>query len=170
MRPAGFCVIFILILACESQGWDMRVIPLADSEVSRLGEYSASCVLDYYYLVDGCAYVTVIDGLSEDQSIGLHFNMTDSVAWYPPCDTAACLTLDAVELVLYDVLAAPSNQSMNVSVYEADASGEPVGQMLGNRSFNPIPTGTIPFTTSVIDFTAVSSRGLIFPAAAVSSW
>lgn len=131
----------------------MRVIPVADRGLSKLEQYSASCALDYDYLIDGCAYVTVIDGLSEDQSIGLHFNMSDSVPWYLPCDTAACLTLDAVELVLCDVLPAPSDQSMNLKICGADGSGQPVGQVLGNRSFSPLPADTIPFTTSVIDLT-----------------
>lgn len=110
MKTAAFCGIFIWISACEGHGWDMRVIPLADRGVSKLEQYSASCALDYYYLVDGCAYVTVIAGLSEDQS-------------------------------------------MNVKICGADGSGEPVGQVLGNRSFSPLPADTIPFTTSVMDFT-----------------
>jgi hypothetical protein len=110
-------------------------------------------VLDYFYLLDGCAYVTVVDGIGENESVGLHFNMSDSVAWYPPCDTAACLTLDVVELVFYEVLPMESDQTMNVKVYGADAVGEPVGQLLGNRSFRPLPTDTVPFGTSIIDFT-----------------
>lgn len=157
MKASIIAATFIAILGSRLLAWDVRTIPLGDHEVGQIGrlgeQYEAECVLDYFYLLTGCAYVTVIDGIAENQSVGLHFNMGDSVAWYPPCDTAACLTLDMVDLVFYDVLELPADQSMNVQVYGADTSGEPVGQPLGNCNFSPLYTDTASFTTTGVDFT-----------------
>jgi hypothetical protein len=133
-----------------------RSVPVGPDDLATLLEartnLEVQCVLSYYYLLEGCPYVTVLDGIGENETYGVHFNMTDVVAWHPPCDTAACLTLDTIELVLYDVLASPAND-MNIRIYGADADGRPVGDLLGNRDFTPLFTQPGEFTTVVIDFT-----------------
>jgi hypothetical protein len=109
--------------------------------------------LSYYYFIGDCAYVTVFENIEENKSMGMHFNMQDTVAWHEPCDTSACMTLDVIDLTFYDVLAPPSDQGLNVKVYGADALGEPVGPLLGNRAFTPLFTDTAAFTITSIDFT-----------------
>jgi hypothetical protein len=125
---------------------------LADLDPTRIG-VSVSCMQRYYYLLQDCPYVTVLESIEADESFGMHFNMLDSVYWYAPCDTSACLTLDIIELVFYDVLASPSDQSMNVKVFGADQDGEPSGNLLGNRDFEPSYTEPGGFTSVEIDFT-----------------
>ena len=104
----------------------------------------------YYYLIDGCSYASVVGDIEQDETFGVHFNMTDAVPWHQACDTAACLTLDTVDLVFYDV--SPAN-AMNVRIYGADADGEPAGELLGNRDFTPAYTAPEVFATVVVDFT-----------------
>ena len=125
---------------------------LTDMGGLRIG-HDVSCVLSYYYLVDGCPYVTVLEDIEPDESFGVHFNMLDSVYWYAPCDTAACLTLDVIDLVFYGVLAPPADQSMNIKVIGSDLDGEPVGDLLGNQDFEPSYTEPGGFTSVEIDFT-----------------
>jgi hypothetical protein len=134
-----------------------KTIPVGRADIGNLMDSRSNpavqCGLSYYYLIEDCAYVTVVEGIAENETYGLHFDMTDVVAWHEPCDTAACLTLDTVGLVFFDVLASPENQAMNVSIYASDSGGEPVGQPIGNRDFTPIYTAPQVFTTVVIDFT-----------------
>jgi hypothetical protein len=131
-----------------------RSVPLGQDDLATLKDMRAhlevQCALSYYYLIDGCAYATVVDGIEEDETYGVHFNMTDVVPWHQACDTTACLTLDTVDLVFYDVSEA---NAMNVKIYGADADGEPTGELLGNRDFTPGYTSPEVFTTVVIDFT-----------------
>jgi hypothetical protein len=136
-------------------GFDpVRVEPgkLSEFDPARM-RASASCIQSHYYLLGGCPYVTVLEGIETDESVGMHFNMLDSVSWYAPCDTSSCLTLDVIELVLYDVLAPPEDQSMNIKVLGADPDGEPSGDLLGNRDFEPSYTEPGTFTSVEIDFT-----------------
>ena len=112
-----------------------------------------SCELSYYYLISGCAYVTVVEDIEENTSLGMHFSMADTVEWYDPCDTTACMTLDIIDLAFYDVLAPPADQSLNVKIFGADASGEPTGPLLGNRDFQPLFVDTATVTVTAIDFT-----------------
>jgi len=113
----------------------------------------ADCVVGAYYLLDACAFATVVEGIGENETFGVCFSMTEPSDLHSPCDTAACLRLDIVELVFYDVLAPPADQSMNIKVYAADAAGNPVGGLLGNRDFEPTCTDTATFTSVEIDFT-----------------
>jgi hypothetical protein len=149
--------ISLAVLAGQALAWHATEAPVAVQDLSRIKwsslDLSVSCVLGYYYLLGDCAYVTVVEGIEENETFGIHFNMSDSVAWYNACDTSACMTLDVIELVCYDVLCPPSDQSMNVKVYAADASGEPTGALLGNRDFEPEYTDTAAFSTIEIDFT-----------------
>jgi hypothetical protein len=146
-----------LAWAASVSAWDagsVRMKPgsLADLDPGRLGA-GVSCVKSYYYLLEACPYVTVLDGIEADETFGMHFNMLDSVHGHPPCDTSACLTLDVIELVFYDVLAPPEDQSMNVRVFGADPDGELVGSLLGNRDFEPSHTMPGGFSAVEIDFT-----------------
>jgi hypothetical protein len=113
----------------------------------------ASCLQSHYYLLQDCPYVTALDSVDYNESFGVHFNMLDTVYWHEPCDTSECLTLDAIELVFYDVLAPPADQSMNVKVFGADSEGEPVGGLLGNRDFEPSYVESAGFSSVEIDFT-----------------
>jgi hypothetical protein len=79
--------------------------------------------------------------------------MLDTVFSYPACDTSECLTLDVIELTFYDVLAPPADQEMNVKVFGSGASGEPVGDLLGNLDFTPSYAESAVFTSVEIDFT-----------------
>jgi hypothetical protein len=149
---AGF-----LVAAGSGAAWEMSTIAVQSGEVDAVSRFLRSqgtdCKLDYFYLLDGCAYVTTVAGASEGESFGVHFNMADSVAWYEPCDQGACTALDIIDLVLYDVLPSPADQSMNIKVYGADAAGDPTGTMLGNRDFEPAHMGPGAFTTVSLDFT-----------------
>ena len=146
-----------LLIAPDVGAWGVgpvRIEPgrLTDVDPLRMG-VDVSCMQSHYYLLGGCPYVTVLDGIDEGESFGMHFDMTDSLYWYPPCDTAACLTLDIIEMVLYDVLPSPADQEMNVKVFGAGADGEPSGDLLGNRDFQPSYTEPGGFTSVEIDFT-----------------
>jgi hypothetical protein len=131
-----------------------RTVPLSPADLAVLneirGNLEVQCALSYYYLIDGCSYASVVGDIEQDETFGVHFNMTDAVPWHQACDTAACLTLDTVDLVFYDV--SPAN-AMNVRIYGADADGEPAGELLGNRDFTPAYTAPEVFATVVVDFT-----------------
>jgi hypothetical protein len=156
----GFAIILslsYLLLASPVGGRDVGAIRLehgrlADRDPVRMGA-GVKCMLSYYYLVDECPYVTVLEDIQPNETFGMHFNMMDSVYWYAPCDTAACLTLDVIDLIFYDVLAPPTDQSMNIKVIGADPDGEPSGDLLGNRDFEPSYTEPGGFTSVEIDFT-----------------
>ena len=150
----GLC---FLLLHSEVCGWgtgwvQVRPEDLDELRLTALG-LGVSCVLSYYYLLEDCGYVTVVEGVEQGEAFGVHFKMTDSVSWHTCCDTNACMTLDVVELVLYDALAPPSDQSMNIKVYGADEAGNPSGGLLGNRDFEVDYSDTAAFTSVEIDFT-----------------
>jgi hypothetical protein len=152
------CSFLVALTAGQVAAADVRVVPLSRDEASQIADLRASgilvqCALSYYYLPEGCEYVTVVGSIEDGETYGVHFNMTDVVPWSTPCDTAACLNLDLIEIVLYDVLEPPANQGMNVKVYGADVNGEPSGDPLGNRDFEPSYTDSATFTTVAIDFT-----------------
>lgn len=146
-----------LLAARPVGGWGIGAVELergwVDDPDAALAGLSVSCMLSYYYLLDGCPYVTVLEDIQNDESFGMHFNMADSVYWYAQCDTAACLTLDIIDLVFFDVLAPPADQSMNIKVVGADPDGEPSGDLLGNRDFEPSYAEPGGFTSVEIDFT-----------------
>jgi hypothetical protein len=149
--------LWCLLLAPPVGAWGagpLRIEPgsLADLDPARM-EASVSCMQSHFYLLDGCPYVTVLEGIDADETFGVHFDMLDSVYWHAPCDTSACLTLDIIELVLYDVLPPPADQGMNVKVLGADLDGEPSGDLLGNRDFEPSYMEPGGFTSVEIDFT-----------------
>lgn len=147
----------ILLLTSSAAAWDVGQVRVQSRHLDDLGPgrmgSGASCMQGYYYLLAGCPYVTVLEDIGEDESFGMHFNMLDSVYWYAPCDTSACLSLDVIELVFYDVLAPPSDQSLNIKIFGADSGGEPVGDLLGNRDFAPSYGESAGFTSVEIDFT-----------------
>jgi hypothetical protein len=152
------CSFLLALAAGQAAAADLRVVPLTHEEASRIADLRTSeilvrCALSYYYLPVGCEYVTVVGSVGNGETYGVHFNMTDTVPWSTPCDTAACLTLDMMELVLYDVLEPPADQSMNVKIYGSDSNGNPLGDPLGNRDFEPSASDTATFTTVTIDFT-----------------
>jgi hypothetical protein len=149
--------ISVVVLFEQAGAWEMRSLPLRHHEMrgitSRGLRLIGECVLDYRYLIEDCGYVTVVGEIEQDETFGVHFNMTDSVGWYAPCDTGACQTLDIIDLVFYDVLAPPGDQGLNLKVFGADNGGEPVGGMLGNCDFEPFHADTATITTTRIDFT-----------------
>lgn len=156
LRVMGVFVCTVLAaspLAAQSLG-SARVHTdrLSDPEIGRLW-MDVSCKQSYYYLLQDCSYVTVLEGIGVGESFGVCFDMLDTVYWYPPCDTSECLSLDVIELVLYDVLAPPADQAMNVKVLGADPDGEPTGDLLGNLDFTPSYTESAAFTSVEIDFT-----------------
>ncbi len=154
------CVIiisfFISLGASQGYGYDHLVVRLTDDHLYNDGQIYASsdptCELSYYYLISDCAYVTIIPGI-ENRTVGVHFTMSDPVPWLSACDTSTCLTLDEIEIVLYWVLPPGNDQSMNIKVYAADENGEPVGEPLGNRDFQPTYVDTTLFPVCHIDFT-----------------
>lgn len=113
----------------------------------------ADCVVGTYYMLDECGYACVVEGIGANQTFGVCFSMTEPNPLHSSCDTAACLRLDMVELVFYDVLSPPADQNMNLKVFAADAQGNPVGDLLGNRDFVPAYLDTAAFTSVQIDFT-----------------
>jgi hypothetical protein len=147
----------VALLVTSGFASTMRTIPLSSSDIEQFGglgrNFLPSCELGYFYLINGCAYVTVVEDIAEAKSYGMHFSMVDTVALHDPCDTAACMTLDIIDLAFYDVLAPPADQGLNVKVYGSDASGEPTGPMLGNRDFDPLFGDTATITVTGIDFT-----------------
>jgi hypothetical protein len=149
-------LVVALAAAAPVMAWETRTQHLSGSELAGISVAGPTavptCTLSYYYLIDGCGLVSIASGISENQTVGVRFNMAEAVPWYAPCDTNACLTLDAIKIVLYDVLAPPADQSMNLRIYASDESGRPEGPVLGNVDFAP-PYGDGGFTTSLIDFT-----------------
>ena len=123
-KIAPVTVFCVLLFAVCAGSWDLK-----DTEMTARGLRSlipgrlgsdVSCLQSHYYLLPGCEYVTVLEGVEADECLGTYFSMLDTVYWYSPCDTAKCLTLDVVEVVFYDVLAPPADQSMNLKVIGAD--------------------------------------------------
>ena len=113
----------------------------------------ADCVMGSYYMLDGCGFATVVEGIGENETFGVCFSMSEPDGFHEPCDTLACMRLDIVEIVLYDVLAPPADQSMNLKIYSVGPDGEPAGELLGNRDFEPAYVDTAVFTSVEIDFT-----------------
>jgi hypothetical protein len=157
MKALSIFLTLVLGVAAASWGLETRTVRMSSSDLSRIagvGPATApSCTLRYYYMIEYCALVSVATSLEENQTVGTRFNMADSVAWHIPCDTSACLTLDAIKIVLYDVLPSPNDQSMNLQVYATDQSGHILGDALGNVDFSPAYTGAGSFSASLIDFT-----------------
>jgi hypothetical protein len=157
MKTLLVLALCLALAASACLGFTMRAIPLAPGDVEQMRDLGSStlptCELSYYYLLSGCAYVTVVEDIDENASLGMHFSMADTVPWYDACDTTACLTLDVIDLTFYDVLAPPADQGLNIKIYGADASGEPFGPILGNRDFEPLYTDTAALTVTAIDFT-----------------
>jgi hypothetical protein len=157
MKVFAAGILCLLLAQAQLLAWDVGTVRLDDGDLGRVGpsrlDLSAECQLGYSYLLDGCGYVTVVDSIDEGQCFGVRFNMSDQVQGQSPCDTNACMMLDVVELVFYDALPSPADQSMNLKVYGADDEGEPVGSLLGNRDFEVGYTDTAEFTVVEIDFT-----------------
>jgi hypothetical protein len=157
MRTVLALGVCIALLASPGLASRMRTIPLTASDIEQIRDSGRntlpSCALRYYYLIPGCGYVTVVEDIGENLSLGMHFSMADTVEWYDPCDTTACMTLDVIDLTFYDVLAPPEDQGLNVKVYGADPLGEPTGMLLGNRDFEPLFVDTAAVTVTAIDFT-----------------
>jgi hypothetical protein len=154
---ASAVVLCVLLMATSAgargmNGLRMEIHNLHNVNPGRLAS-DASCMQSHYYLLQGCPYVTVLEGVEADGCFGVCFSMLDTVYWHPPCDTTKCLTLDVIELVLYDVLAPPADQSMNVKVLGADCEGEPIGGLLGNLDFTPSYADSAAFTSVEVDFT-----------------
>jgi hypothetical protein len=159
MRSVGVLVVFVgLLLGAGTVAvWGLgsvrvRTGHMSDPEAGRLW-MDVSCKQSYYYLLRDCCYVTVLEGIGEDESYGVCFDMLDTVYWYPPCDTSECRSLDVIELVLYDVLAPPTDQAMNIKVIGAGSDGEPTGDLLGNLDFTSSYTESAAFTSIEVDFT-----------------
>jgi hypothetical protein len=157
-RTSVLCLAVGLVAAAALAGaWDLEPRPasprlLGDIDPARLVS-GASCTQHRYYLLEDCAYVTVLGGVAEGTSFGVCFDMLDTLYNDAPCDTSRCLTLDVIGLVFYDVLAPPSNQGMNVKIVGADRDFEPLGDLLGNRDFTPSFAESAAFAAVKIDFT-----------------
>ncbi len=153
-----FALVLVITMAMVDNCFSLepRKVKIQKSDLDLLksenSQSISACHLYYYYLIDSCAYVTVL-GLDENQTVGVHFNMADHVPWLTPCDTSVCLILDELDIVLYDVLPAPNSQLLNIKVYEADQDGKPIGDPLANRDFEPEYTGSQRFVKCKIDFT-----------------
>jgi hypothetical protein len=137
---------------------ELRSVPLTLNDMTDLRDFrtenlAVQCGLSYYYLLEGCAYVTVVEGIGENETYVVHFTMTDVVPWATACDTTACLTLDTIELVFYDALPPPADQDMILRIFGSDGNGEPTGNLLASREFAVAYTDTAAFTPVVIDFT-----------------
>jgi hypothetical protein len=157
MKSVIIIVAVLLMLPGLAAGWKTGTV---DVKRGVMGEISpsafgagADCVVGTYYLLDACGFATVVEGIAENETFGVRFSMTEPSLLHSPCDTSACMRLDIVELVFYDVLAPPADQSMNVKIYGADPDGNPVGGLLGNRDFEPAYVDTASFTSVEIDFT-----------------
>lgn len=157
MKALAMLLALILVLAAASWGWETRTLRMGGSDLAGIGDaHLASipaCTLSYYYMIDGCALVSIVSGVEENQTMGVRFEMAEAVAWHSPCDTNACLTLDAIKIVLYDVLPAPNDQSMNLKVYATGEFGQILGDALGNVDFSPAYTGGGTFSATLVDFT-----------------
>jgi hypothetical protein len=150
----GLCA---LVLIGQTAAWDLRPVRVDPSDLSSIGDqisgFAAHCVMSYYYLIPECGYVTVMEGIGENETYGIHFNMSDEIPWHDACDTSACLRLDIIEIVFFDVLPPGNDQTVGVKIYGADGSGEPTGDLLGNRDFAPGYTDTASFSVVEVDFT-----------------
>lgn len=161
----GLVLVWVIsgLLAVVTQlgfAWELKKVKVGESDLRALKDdvpAISACQLYYYYLLDECAYVTVL-GLDVNQTVGANFNMTDQVPWTSPCDTSTCLSLDHIDITVYDVLPPPANQVMNVKVYGADQYGEPIGDLLANRDFEPEYSGGNRFIRCRIDFTNNNSQ------------
>jgi len=131
---------------------DVKRGVMSDVSPPLLGS-GADCVIGSYYMLDACGFATVVEGIGENETFGVCFSMSEPNAFHTPCDTLACMRLDIVELVFYDVLGPPADQGMNLKVYAADADGNPTGGLLGNRDFEPAYVDTALFASVEIDFT-----------------
>lgn len=165
-RSFSKCTTAIIIaitiaIADVCHAWEARRVRVEQSDLYIFNDdYShtiSACQLRYYYFIEDCAYVTVL-GLDIDQTIGVHFNMADRIPWLNPCDTSSCLTLDQLDIFLYDVLPPPNSQQMNVKIYEADEDGEPTGDLIANVNFEPNYTGSQRLVKCILDFTDNQSR------------
>lgn len=156
LRFLPILVVLLLAAAVPSLAWETRTHSVTGADLAVIRGASLSivptCTLSYYYLIDGCGLVTIASGIEENQAVGVDFDMSDVVSRYSPCDTNACLTLDAIKIVLYDVLPPPADQTLNLRVYAGDGSGQIGGALLGNVDFEPPYSGGS-FSTSLIDFT-----------------
>ncbi len=157
MKVAIIIGLVLLMLPGLAVGWkagtvDVKRDVMDDIAPSLLGA-GADCVVGTYYLLEDCSFATVVEGIGENETFGVRFSMTEPNPFHSPCDTSACMRLDIVELVFYDVLVSPADQSMNIKVYGADPDGNPVGGLLGNRDFEPAYVDTALFTSVEIDFT-----------------
>ena len=145
-----------LVAAAPSSGWETRTLRISGADLAgiRGADLAAApaCTLSHYYIIDGCGLVSIASAVDENQTVGVCFNMADVVPRYSPCDTNACLTLDAIKIVLYDVLPPPADQGLNLRIYAAGESGQIEGPVLGNLDFEPAYSGG-GFSTSLIDFT-----------------
>lgn len=156
LRLVLILLVLILVAAAPSSGWETSTLRISGADLAgiRGADLAAApaCTLSYYYIIDGCGLVSIASGVEENQTVGVCFNMADVVPWYSPCDTNACLTLDAIKIVLYDVLPPPADQWLNLKIYAAGESGQIEGPVLGNLDFEPAYSGG-GFSTSLIDFT-----------------
>jgi hypothetical protein len=156
MKAFAALSILVLLVASQAGAFTVRSVAMTPEDIGNLMHFRENldvhCMLSYSYLLADCGFVTVVGGIEENETFGVHFDMTETVPFHSACDTAACLTLDEIEIVLYDVLAAPNDQAMNLRIYGSDASGQPFGELLGNRDFTPASAPGA-FTTLVIDFT-----------------
>ena len=157
MKVPTLFVVLLLLASAPAPGWESKTLRMSDSELAEIKRAgpagSPACTMGYYYLIDDCALVSVVSGVEEKQTVGVCLDMVEATAWHTPCDTNACLTLDVIKIVLYDVLAPPADQTMNLKVYAAGESGQVEGDMLGNLDFSPAYGGESAFTSTLIDFT-----------------
>jgi hypothetical protein len=157
MKVVATWLLLIALLAGSGPAWEVRSVPVdrfhIDEFQTRWLSMPVACNLAYYFPLDCCDFVSVVEGAEQNETFGIHFNMTDGVPWLPPCDTAGCLSLDILELTFYDVLPAPNDQTLSLKVYGADPDGEPTGEIICNRDFAPAYTETAAFCTVEIDFT-----------------
>jgi len=157
LRLPVICLALTLAFAGTGRGWEIEIRPVTSRDLAQIGGRwlapTPTCSLSYYYMLEGCGLASVAGDIEEDQTVGVRFNMADETAWHSPCDTNACLTLDVIKVVLYDVLPAPNDQSMNIQVYPSDGTGGISGGILGNRDFEPAYTGEGAYSANYIDFT-----------------
>jgi hypothetical protein len=161
LKLAVALLALVLLSSGSACALQVRIASMTGADLTNIRETgpasAPSCSLSYYYLLEGCAFVTVVGDIEENQAVGCTFDMSEADAWHSPCDTNACLTLDVIKIVLYDVLPPPSDQNMNVRVYPAGDLGVIEGEMLGNMDFIPAYTGEDAYSTSLVDFTNAGS-------------
>ena len=135
MKVAVIVGAVLLVLTGLAAGWETGSVSVKRGVMDDIGPSSmdagASCIVSTYYLLDACGYATVVEGVGADETFGVRFSMTEANPFHSACDTSACMRLDIVELVFYDVLAPPADQSMNMKVYGADSDGNMAGGLLG---------------------------------------